>query len=328
MTRKTLIHVAALLAAALPSLANASPVTLRLGFIKASMGLFQSVPLYIAQQNGMFEKEGIKVKVIPLPGVGHMITALNDNKVDISSTATPYLIQGVLKGSDAVAVVGAPENTINSFVSKPSIRSFAELKGNTVGLSLPVDIISIGARELLEKHGLRQGDYAVKKLIGTLTRAKCLESGDCAATPLTQPKDLELESKGYHILGNSHEVIPTLQFTVYAARRAWASQHKDLVVRFARAMGAAYRFMRDPTNRKQVVSIAAGVTGASKQIASAIYKLYYEPDAGVMPKHGEINMAGLSEVIKILGDSGKLRRPLPSAKTFVDLRYLEAAGLQ
>jgi ABC-type nitrate/sulfonate/bicarbonate transport system substrate-binding protein len=316
------------LALVAPSVAGAEPVTLRLGFIKASLHLFQSAYLYVAQQKGMLDREGIKLDIVPLPGVSRMITALDDGTVDISSTAVPYLVEGALKGSDAVAVVGAPANTINSFVSRPDFTSFDQLKGKTIGLSLPVDIISIGARELLARHGLGKSDYAVRELVGTPERTNCLKTGDCAATVLTQPDDVTVAHEGFHILGNSHEVIPTLQFTVFAARRTWASQHKDAVTRFARAMGETFKFMADPANRDEVISIAAKATGASKDITTEIYKLYYEPYSGVLPKNGEISMPGMSEVIRLLADSKEISSPAPPADRFVDLQYLKSAGMQ
>jgi ABC-type nitrate/sulfonate/bicarbonate transport system substrate-binding protein len=144
---------------------------------------------------------------------------------------------------------------------------------------------------------------------------------------LSQPADIEFKRRGYPILGTSHDVIPTLQFTVIAARRAWATQNKDLVVRFAKAMGAAYEFMRDPANRAEVLSIAATSTGSTPDVTGEIYRLYYEPDRGVMPKHAEISMEGVAEVIRLLGVAGELKAPLPPAERFVDLQFLQAAGM-
>ena len=89
MKNRTLLSVVLCLASMVPSLASAEPTKLRLGFIAASMHLFQSLPLYIAQQKGMLEHEGIALEVVPLPGVDHMITALDDGRVDVSSTAIP-----------------------------------------------------------------------------------------------------------------------------------------------------------------------------------------------------------------------------------------------
>ena len=103
-----------------------------------------------------------------------MIEGLDKNTVDVSHTATPYLIEGVLKGSPTVGIVGGPANTIFSVIAKPGIKSFADLKGKMFAMSLPVDTISIASRLLLEKHGLKDTDYRTTELIGTQTRAKCL----------------------------------------------------------------------------------------------------------------------------------------------------------
>jgi hypothetical protein len=47
-----------------------------------------------------------------------------------------------------------------------------------------------------------------------------------------------------------------------------------------------------------------------------------------MPRQAEIDMAGLTAVITLLGRTGELKPPLPPAERFVDLQYLKAAGLQ
>jgi ABC-type nitrate/sulfonate/bicarbonate transport system substrate-binding protein len=234
----------------------------------------------------------------------------------------------VLKGSDAVGVIGGPQNTIYSLIARPGIKSFSDLKGKTVAVSLPVDTISVATRQLLEKHGIKEGDYTPKVLVGTPPRARCLERGECAASPLAQPEDFLYLAKGYEKLGDSLEVISELQFSVIAARRAWARDNADKIERFARAYAAAYRFMADKNNRYEVVALIAAPTDATPDIARAVMAFYYEPDRGVMPKHAEINMAGLSKVIELLGTSGQLPAPLPPAEKFVDLSYLQSAGLQ
>ena len=60
-------------------------------------------------------------------------------------------------------------------------------------------------------------------LIGTPLRADCLAKGECDAAPLVQPYDIVFMSKGYGKLGDTLEVVSVLQFSVIAARRAWAS---------------------------------------------------------------------------------------------------------
>jgi hypothetical protein len=49
-------------------------------------------------------------------------------------------------------------------------------------------------------------------------------------------------------------------------------------------------------------------------------------DRDVLPKHAEIDLKGLSEVIAIMGEAGTLAAPLPRPDRFVDLQYLRSAG--
>ena len=69
-------------------------------------------------------------------------------------------------------------------------------------------------------------------------------------------------------------------------------------------------------------------TGSSEAIAVQTLALYFEPERNVLPRQGELNLNGLTQVIAFMGEAGTIKAPLPVAKRFVDLQYLEAAGLQ
>src|SRR5262245_3823315 len=181
-----------------------------------------------------------------------MVAALDRGAVDVTQTATPYLIRAALSGSDAVAIAGETANPIYSLIAKPEIQSVAELTGRVVGLSLPVDTISISMRKLLALKGLNPTDYNVKELVGTPVRFDCLKRGECDAVPLGQPEDFIAITQGYRRLGLSTEAVAAFQFQVVAARRAWAQANRDAVVRFVRALGAAFGFIRDGANRDEI----------------------------------------------------------------------------
>ena len=309
--------------------AYAEPTKLRFGQIPSTVHSVTSLYHYIAEKQGFFARENIVVDQVPIPGgTDKMVAALDRGEVDLTQTATPYLIQAVLAGSDAVAIAGEVANPIYSLIAKPQIESFDALKGKLIGLSLPIDTISISTRKLLALKGLGDADYRVKELVGTPLRAACLKSGECDAVPLGQPDDLIAVKQGFHRLGGSTEAVAAFQFEVVAARRAFAREHAEVMIRFVRALGNAFRYIRDPAQRDNVAKAIVELTGASEDIARETLALYFDPDRGVLPRHAEIDLGGLAQVIAFMGQSGTIKPPLPTPERFVDLQYLAAAGLK
>jgi len=317
------------LCVALAPIAHAQNTTLRYGQIPSILKTVSALQLYLAQRKGFFTREGIALEILPIEGgAANMVVALSKGTVDITRTATPYLIQDVLNGSDNVAVFGETGTPIYSLIARPEIKSFADLKGKTVGLSLAVDTISISTRKLMALHGVKEGDFKVKELVGTPARSACLKKSECDAVPLGQPEDFMLMEEGYLRLGVSTEAMTNFQFIVGAVRRSWGNQNKDTLVRYARALASSYRYMRDVQNRDDVVRMIVETTGTSETIARETLRLYFEPDRGVFPKQGEIDVKGFNEVLRVMAEVGELKPPVPPAERFIDLQYLKAAGLQ
>jgi ABC-type nitrate/sulfonate/bicarbonate transport system substrate-binding protein len=313
----------------LVSMAVAQTTTLRYGQIPSTIKTVSALQFYIGQRKGFFAREGINLEMRLIEGgAANMIAALDKGTVDIIRTATPYLIQAVLKGSEGIAFAGETATPIYSLIAKPEIKTFADLKGKVVGLSLAVDTISISTRKLMAQNGINEADIRVKELVGTPARADCLKKSECDAVPLGQPEDFLLMKQGYRRLGVSTDAVPNFQFIVSAVRRSWGEKNKDALVRYVRALAGAYRFMRSPVNRDEVVRIILDTTGSSEEIARQTLALYFEPDRGVVPKQGEIDLKGLGQVIQFMADAGELKPPLPDPDRFVDLQYLRAAGLQ
>src|SRR6185436_687684 len=82
--------------------AAADSVTLRYGQIPSTVRSVSALYLSIAQQKGFFAREEVKLDLIPIAGgTDKMIAALDQGTIDVTQTATPYLIRAVLSGSDA-----------------------------------------------------------------------------------------------------------------------------------------------------------------------------------------------------------------------------------
>ena len=325
-----LIALIALGCACWPHGTRAQTLKLRYGQAYSAARSIFSLPVAIAEREGFFAREGLKVEVLqPIPGgADRQIEALHNDSVDLTHVATPFLIRAALGGSDAVAVAAEFRNPIYSVIAMPEISSFAELKGKRVGLADEYGTITVSTRRLMALHGLKRGEFGARIIEGTSGRLACLRRGDCDAVVLGQPQDLIALDQGYRRLGDSTEAVPELLYTVTAARRSWAEANQEAVRRYVRALAGAFKFIRDGANRDSVVRVVMESTNASEKIARQTLALFFEPERGVLPERGEIDLAGLAQVIAMLGDTGAIKPPLPAAEQFVDLQYLRAAGVQ
>ena len=301
---------------------------LRYGQALSAQKSIYSLPVTLAEREGLFRREGIDFRVvIPVPGGADlMIAALHDDTVDVTHVATPFLVRAALAGSDAVAIAAEFNDPIYSLVARPEIARIADLKGRVVALADPGGSITYSMRKLLALHGLRESDVQVKTIDGTPARLNCLRRGGCDAVPLGQPQDLVAQAEGYRLLGVSNDAVPPYLYTVTAARRSWAAANPDLLARYVRALAASFAMIRDSQKRRPVVDAIVDITGASPAIAEGVLQLY----AGkkVLPERGEIDVKGIAQVIAFMGQTGQIKAPLPDANRFVDLRYLERAGIR
>jgi ABC-type nitrate/sulfonate/bicarbonate transport system substrate-binding protein len=325
-----IFSILALLCASLPFAARGDElVTLRYGQNAAGATGLSSLPLTVAQRKSFFVREGINLVVVPIPGgTDRIVAALDKGEIDAGKNATPYLIQAVLKGSDAVAIMSQTSNPIYSLIARPEIKAFADLKGKTLGLSTPGDTITLSTLRLLARAHLRMTDFATKVVVGTNARFACLKSGECAAVPMGQPEDLDAISQGFPRLAFTYEAGADLLFNVDMTRRAWGVQRKDTLVHFVRAMASAYTFMNDPSNRDEVTKIMAETGGLAPAVAATIFAPYLDPDANVLPRKGELDLAAFDRVIVLMAEVGAIPAPAPAVDRFVDLQYLKAAGIQ
>ena len=316
MKQLTLLVLAALASLNLMHSSHAAEtLKFRYGQNATSAASLSSLPLNVAERKGFFAREGLQLEVMPIPGgTDRIVAALDKGEIDAGKNATPYLIQAVLKGSDAVAIIAQTSNPVYSMVVRPEIKSFADLKGKTLGLSTPGDTITLSALRLLTRRGIAPTDCFAKAVVGTAARFDCLKSGECAAVPMGQPEDLGAIKQGYPRLSFTHEAGTDLIFNVDMTRRAWGEKNKDALVRLVRSFAASYEFINDPKNRAEVTGIVRETLKVSDDVAREIFAPYMEPDKNVLPKRGELSVKAFNQVLALMAQAGVIPTPAAPAR--------------
>src|SRR3979490_3643998 len=97
-------------------------------------------PIWVAQEKGLFSKNGIEVRVTPTVSSVFQLTNLIEGKFDIAMTAIDNLIayregQGEAKvdGPDLIAFMGG-DNGFLRLVAVPEVNNYAQLRGKTLSV--------------------------------------------------------------------------------------------------------------------------------------------------------------------------------------------------
>lgn len=329
--RKPSLVIAAAFALMLVSCAGAPPAPPKTVNVIVFPGGF-NWPIWVAQEKGLFAKNGIEVKTTPTPSSVFQLTNLIDGKFDIAMTAIDNLIayregQGEVPkpGPDLFAFMGS-DNGFLRLVTVPEVKTFSDLRGK----ELSVDALTTGYAfvllEILERNGLQKDrDYKTPAAGGVLQRFQALMEKKHAGTLLLSPFEVQAEARGFNRLANAIDVLGRYQGLVGGARKAWAEANRESVVGYIRAFSDAVDWLYDPRNKDEAIAIfLKNLPNANAQAAETAYKVLLSPTDGFQKK-ARIDMEGVKTVLALRSKYGQPRKSLTDPAPYYDPSFYDAA---
>jgi ABC-type nitrate/sulfonate/bicarbonate transport system substrate-binding protein len=294
----------------------------RIRFAAVSRNYF-NMPLWVAGHCGLFADEGLDVQVELHEPIDEVTRRLEDGRVDLAYGVTEHVIVDREKGGSTVIVGGNVNKLPFSFIAGKDIRSFADLRGRTIGVSSRRAGSSSLAMKLLEAHGLHYPqDYAIEEVGPILARWEKLQSGEIDAGLQGAPLNYIAIDQGYPTLCEPRDQFPWFQFASLHVDGEWAVDNADLMARFMRAFVRAHkRFFAD---RDTMVRIAMQETRIEERYAGMAWEEYTKEQ--IFPPDGDVSSEGVQALI----DVSAVIREIPdrqgtSAEAYIDRSYLHVA---
>jgi len=290
-----------------------------------------NLPLWIAQEQGFFAREGVKVELTPTPGSVYQMTGLISGDFDIALTAMDNVVayaegEGEVQvdGQQDLVVFMGGDNGFLRLVTRPEIRTYADLKGKR----LSVDAVTTGyafvLRKVLEVNGLREEDYTLVPAGGVLQRWQALARGEHDGTLLISPLEVLARQQGLHLLGNALDLLGRYQGMVGATRRAWASVHRDELVGYIRAYVAALAWLYDSVNRSAALELLMRNASLSPTLAEEAYTILVDPVRGCAPA-ARLDSDGIQTVLALRSQYSKAHTTLGDPAKYLAVEYHERA---
>jgi ABC-type nitrate/sulfonate/bicarbonate transport system substrate-binding protein len=213
-----------------PNASNAEITTFRIGQ-SAQANTFLAI--WMADDAGFYEANGLRLKIVPMAGGRDMADAFAAGRIDAMHIGLSSVVRANTAHAD-LRVFGSLSNVIRfALFGKPSVKSPADLKGGTVAISSLGSETDATLPLMLGKLGLSPADVQIKEL--GLQRLAAVLSGAVTATALNEPDRSRAYAAGLTALVDlAPQRIPWL-FTGLATKRAFISDHRDTVIRFLKA---------------------------------------------------------------------------------------------
>ena len=221
-------------------------------------------PFWVMNDAGFYKEEGLDVDTIYIPSSPIAAKATLAGETVISAQNSQVIADSGLQGADLVAI-GATVNIVPFYVmAAPEIRTIADLKGKTVGVSRFGAATDFGMRMFLAKYGLAaHRDVAFIQIGGMPEIATALSKKIIAAAPMSYPMVYVAEQGGAKILANlARDEIPFVHLTLTTTKR-FLKDKRPQVKAFLRTYGKAVHFLF--TRKAESLAIFAKYTKIKDQ---------------------------------------------------------------
>jgi len=220
------------------------------------------LPVKVAVEKGFFRSEGLEPQLIQMNG-NVATVALANGHIDFSLNISPVL-NGAMQGLGTKLVAALNSRPLFALVVRPEISSPAELKGKVFAVASFGNTQAILTEKHLQHLGLKKSDYQLLALGATPARIAALDKNIAQGSLMPLPTNVQLENKGYRLLGNTAEIVvnPIAGLGVHEER---IKKDPDLIKRALRATLRSLQLLQ--TNPKDTVKILMDWTRASEKDA-------------------------------------------------------------
>lgn len=236
--------------------------------IRVGAGLdVESTPVLYAAKAGIFEKHGLKVEVVKIPGGGTAIAAaVAGGGIEIGKASTYALIAAHARGVPFVLLAPAayyssdqPDIPLVVAASSP-LRGPKDLGGKTVAVVSLSTTMRIATQAWIDQSG---GDSSTVHFVELSPPAvpPAIESGRIDGSPLSEPVLSQAIGSGkIRVLGYPYNAIGKhFELADWFSTADWVAKHRDAAVRFARAMEEANAYVAK--HEGEMTSLIAGYVG-------------------------------------------------------------------
>ena len=263
-----------------------------------------SLLIDIARSSGAFRRKGLDVVESLVPSSPAQFTSLEAGEFDVVFTspdnvlAYHFLSSNPLQRSIPLQIICGIDRGLGlSLCTAPSIANTEHLRGQILGVDVPQSGFAFVAYALLEKAGLRPGDYTIESLGSTPRRTDALIAGTCAVTILNAGNELRAVGAGCAVVSPVADLGPYYG-TVLATLSDRGDDVNEVNQRFAGALLATTGEIIAGNRESEAIEAAMRLLNLSESEAQDHYECLRHPTTGFVAS-GRVDRASIATLVEL-----------------------------
>ena len=307
------------LALVLLSVQSASAERIRIAY-SAISGV--QLPLWIAQEKGLFKRQGLDVDFLYIGGGSVVVQAMLGGEVQLARASAPGIVQASLHGADLVMIANTVNTLVYSVMTRPDVKGPEDLRGKTLGVTRLGGGTDYVVNLLLKKWSFQRGrDVKVFQTGGMPQLLSAVQTGVVDAGVISPPSNLQGLKLGLKELVDVSDLGVNFVNSPLNATRSYIKSHRGVVLRTLRAYVEGIQQARsDEATALKVLAKYGRID--DPEILQEVYRIYGLKHLEKLPY---VNAAGLEDILASLGKEAAGAKPAD----FIDnslLRELEQEG--
>ncbi|TDB87368.1 transporter substrate-binding domain-containing protein [Actinomadura sp. KC216] len=241
----------------------------------AALPLADNVAVYIAQKEGLFEDEGLKVQIKPVQQSTQAIPALVKGDVNVIAGANYVsFLQANDKGTVKLSVLAEGASLTSHFMDvlvmpDSEIKTPRDLEGKKVAVNLLNNVQTLTLNAILKANNVNAAEVEYVQ-VPFPQMAAALERGQVDAIHAVEPFTTDIQKRlGARVaVDGGAEPVTNLPISGFVTTRDFTQKNPKTAAAFQRAIFAAQQ--RASTDREPVEKILPSYTKIDGRVASVI----------------------------------------------------------
>ena len=215
----------------------------------------RTIPLFLAQEQGIFSKYGIDARMVLIRGAPTLVATLISSEIEVGYTGGTSVVGAAAQGSYLRIMSSISSKMTHTLLASPSIKTAEQLRGKRFGIQSIGGSTWMHTMLAIEHVGLdvKRDNLSILVIGDSVVIGQSLEAGRIDAATLDGALVRRLRSKGFTAVADlSPANIPMVNQAIVVSQD-YAQKRPEIVERMLMTVIESLAFSLAPVNKSIVI---------------------------------------------------------------------------